>query len=161
MYRLVILLVLGFTPGFARADAYEDALKNLAWRNIGPAIMGGRIDDFALVDAHPSEFYVATASGGVFHTVNNGTTWTPVFDNQPTSSVGAVAVNQADSKLVWVGTGESNNRQSSSWGNGVYKSTDAGKTWTHMGLAEQMHCARIIIDPRNAAIVHVAASGRL
>src|SRR5438067_1965748 len=105
------------------------ALKPLKFREIGPAVMGGRIDDVAVVESDPDIVYVATASGGVMKTINGGTTWEPVFDNETSSTIGAVAVAPSDPSIVWVGTGESNNRQSSSWGNGVYKSTDAGASW--------------------------------
>jgi hypothetical protein len=108
-------------------------LAGLAFRSIGPAIMGGRIDDFAVVESRPSTFYVATAAGGLWKTVNNGVTLEPVFDDQEVSSIGDVAVAPSDPSIVYVGTGEPNNRQSSSWGNGVYKSLDAGKTWIHLG----------------------------
>ena len=96
------------------------ALKPLKFREIGPAAMGGRIDDVAVVESDPDIVYVATASGGVMKTENGGTTWEPLFDDQTTSTIGAIAVAPSDPSIVWVGTGESNNRQSSSWGNGVY-----------------------------------------
>jgi len=140
---------------------FETLLKDLPWRNIGPAVMGGRIDDVAVVESNPSIVYLATASGGLFKTTNNGTTWEPLFDSQPTSSIGDVALAPSDPNIVWVGTGEANNRQSSSWGNGVYKSTDAGKTWQHMGLADTMHIGRVVVHPQNPDIVYVAAAGRL
>ncbi len=140
---------------------YEGALKNLRFRSIGPAIMGGRVDDFAVVESDPSIVYVAMASGGVWKTTNGGTTWTPVFDDQPVSTIGDVTVAPSDPSIVWVGTGEANNRQSSSWGNGVYKSSDAGKTWQHMGLTETQAIARIVIHPTNPDIVYVAAVGGL
>src|SRR6476659_2180059 len=103
-----------------------DVLAGLAFRNIGPAIMGGRIDDFAVVESRPSTFYVASAAGGLWKTVNNGVTLEPVFDDQEVSSIGDVAVAPSDPSIVYVGTGEPNNRQSSSWGNGVYKTMDGG-----------------------------------
>src|SRR5437763_2902084 len=123
--------------------------------------MGGRIDDFAVVESNPDIIYAGAATGGVFKSQNGGVTWEPVFDNEATSSIGAVTVAPSDPSIVWAGTGEANNRQSSSWGNGVYKSTDAGKTWTHMGLAETMHIGRVVVDPRNPDVVYVAAAGRL
>ena len=137
------------------------ALKPLKFREIGPAVMGGRIDDVAVVESNPDIVYVATASGGVMKTINGGTTWEPVFDNETSSTIGAIAVSPSDPSIVWVGTGESNNRQSSSWGNGVYKSTDAGKTWKRMGLETSEHIGKIIIDPRNSDVVYVAAQGPL
>src|SRR5258708_6908231 len=93
-----------------------DKFKNLEFREIGPAVMGGRIDDFAVVESNPSIVYVGTASGGVWKTTNNGTTWEPVFDKQSVSTIGDIAIAPSDPAVVWVGTGEPNNRQSSSWG---------------------------------------------
>src|SRR5437764_15327960 len=108
-------------------------LSAMGWRNIGPANTGGRIDDFAVarVPGIPGAIYVATASGGIFKSTNQGTTWTPVFDGvDAMMSIGDVAVAPSSASVVWAGTGEANNRQSSSWGDGVYKSTDGGRTWT-------------------------------
>ncbi len=150
-------------PAAAAAEPprYADALKNLQWRELGPAIMGGRIDDFAVLESNPSIVYVGAASGGVWRTTNAGTTWEPIFDNEGVSTIGDVAVAPSDLSLVWVGTGEPNNRQSSSWGNGVYKSTDGGKSWTNMGLKDSHHIGRIVIHPSNPEVVYVAALGRL
>lgn len=145
----------------AARSPYAAALEHLRFRSIGPAVMGGRIDDFAVVESDPSIVYVGTASGGVWKTTNGGTTWTPVFDREAVSTIGDVTVAPSDPSIVWVGTGEPNNRQSSSWGNGVYKSTDAGTTWKHMGLADTHHIGRIVIHPANPDIVYVAALGRL
>jgi len=123
--------------------------------------MGGRVDDVAVVESDPRIAYVALAGGGLWKTVNGFTTWEPVFDDQPVASIGAVAVAPSDPSIVWVGTGEANNRQSSSWGNGVYRSLDAGKTWQHMGLDDTQHIGRIVINPRDPDIVYVAALGHL
>jgi photosystem II stability/assembly factor-like uncharacterized protein len=138
-----------------------DALAGLAFRSIGPGIMGGRIDDFAVVESRPSTFYVATAAGGLWKTVNNGVTLEPVFDDQEVSSIGDVAVAPSDPSILYVGTGEPNNRQSSSWGNGIYKSLDAGKTWLHLGLADTHHIGRVVVHPTNPDVVYVAALGHL
>ena len=146
--------------GLASAQSVS-LVKNLQFREIGPAAMGGRIDDFAVVESNPNLMYAASASGGVFKTVNGGITWVPVFDDQPVSTIGDVTVSQSEPDTVWVGTGESNNRQSSSWGNGVYKSTDGGKTWANMGLKDTHHIGRIVIHPTNPNIVFVAAAGHL
>ncbi len=147
-------------PAAEKLD-YGALLKDLQWRELGPAIMGGRIDDFAVVESNPSTVYVGTASGGVWKTTNAGTTWEPVFDNEGVSTIGDVTVAPSDPAIVWVGTGEPNNRQSSSWGNGVYKSTDAGKTWANMGLKDSHHIGRIAIHPANSNMVYVAALGHL
>jgi photosystem II stability/assembly factor-like uncharacterized protein len=139
----------------------DPVLKNFTWRSIGPANMGGRIDDIAVVESNPSTFYVAFATGGIWKTVNNGTTFTPVFDDQPITSIGDIAVAPSDPNVVYVGTGEPNNRQSSSFGAGMYKSTDAGKTWTHIGLKETQSIARVVVHPKDPNIVYVAALGHL
>ncbi len=144
-----------------QAPDFASAMSGLAFREIGPAIMGGRVDDISVVESDPKIVYVGFASGGVWKTTNAGTTWEPVFDHEAVSTVGAVAVAPSDPSIVWVGTGEPNNRQSSSWGNGVYKSTDAGRSWRHMGLAETHHIGRILIHPSNPDIVYAAAVGRL
>ena len=139
----------------------ESAVANLEWRNIGPTIMGGRVADIAVVESNPSTFYVGVATGGVWKTVNGGTTWESLFDDQATSSIGDVTVAPSNPNIVWVGTGEPQNRQSSPWGNGVYKSTDAGRTWKHMGLDETLHISRIQISSSNPDVVFVAAVGHL
>lgn len=139
----------------------EQILDGLEWRCIGPANMGGRIDDFAVVERNPHIIYVGTASGGVWKTTNNGVTWNSIFDDQATSTIGDVTVAPSQPDTVWVGTGEPNNRQSSSWGNGVYKSMDGGKTWLNMGLQDTHHIGRIVIHPTNPDIVYVAALGHL
>ena len=163
IHILLLTTVLGaVSAADARAQTdLETAVSHLQFRSIGPALMGGRIADLAVVEAKPQVFYVGTASGGVWKTVNHGTSWTPLFDEQPNGSIGDVTVHQANPNLIWVGTGEPQNRQSSPWGDGVYKSTDAGNTWTHMGLDETKHIARILIHPRNPDIVYVAAVGDL
>src|SRR5512137_1148060 len=123
--------------------------------------MSGRISDLAVYEANPAVYYVGTAHGGVWKTVNAGTTFEPQFQTQGLMSIGDVAVSQSNPDLVWVGTGESNNRQSTSWGDGVYKSTDGGKTYVNMGLRTSKHINRIVIDPRDNNVVFVAATGSL
>jgi photosystem II stability/assembly factor-like uncharacterized protein len=139
----------------------DPILKTFVWRSIGPASMGGRIDDIEGVESNPSVFYVGFATGGLWKTVNNGTTFTPIFDTYPVASIGDIALSPSNPDIVWVGTGEPNNRQSSSFGNGVYKSTDGGKTFTHMGLTDTQSIGRIVIDPKDPNIVYVAAVGHL
>ncbi len=159
---MVLLALAGPAEGQVRAPVPDDALEHLRFRAIGPATASGRIDDFAVYEANPSIFYVGVATGNLWKTVNNGVTWEVLFADQPdTVSIGDIAIGHEDPDLVWVGTGENNNRQSSSWGNGVYKSTDGGRTWQHMGLTESRHIGRILIDPRNYDIVYVAATGAL
>jgi photosystem II stability/assembly factor-like uncharacterized protein len=158
MIRSAALLVLCSCLTFAQK---VDTLKNLKFREIGPANMGGRIDDFAVVESNTNIVYAGSASGGVWKSVNSGISWKPVFDEQPVSTIGDVTVSQSEPDVVWVGTGEGNNRQSSSWGNGVYKSADGGKTWNHMGLKDTHHIPRILIHPSNANVVYVAAQGHL
>ena len=158
---LLCLSALPFAPAVAAQTTLETAISHLQYREIGPALMGGRIADLAVVESKPQVFYIATGTGGVWRTDNHGTSWTPLFDDQPVSSIGDVTLDQSNPNLVWVGTGEPQNRQSSGWGNGVYKSTDAGNTWRHMGLDATKHIGRILIHPRNPDIVYVAAVGDL
>ncbi|HYB97444.1 MAG TPA: hypothetical protein VEC39_20900 [Vicinamibacterales bacterium] len=146
----------------AAQAAAADPFPGLKFRNIGPATMAGRVDDIAVLESNPAVFYVATATGGLWKTVNNGTTWTVHFDDlDDVVSIGDIAINPHDANTVWVGSGENNNRQSGSWGNGVYKSTDGGLTFKHMGLAASKHIARIIVDPIDHDVVYVAALGSL
>jgi photosystem II stability/assembly factor-like uncharacterized protein len=166
--NFILFLMLAVIAATAQARAQEGngridevVLKNLQWRSIGPANMGGRIDDFAVVENSPHIIYVGTASGGVWKTTNNGTTWEPIFDSAGSPSVGDITVAPSDPNILWVGTGEPNNRQSSSWGDGVYRSLDGGKTWQNMGLKETRHIGRIVIDTHNPNIVYVAAVGHL
>ena len=123
-------------------------LAGLKFREIGPTATGGRVDDFAVGRApgQPDAVYVAAASGGVFKSVNGGVSWMPVFDRTDAMmSIGAIAVARSNANVVWAGTGEANTRQSSSWGDGVYKSIDAGKTWSNMGLKDTRSINRVLI----------------
>jgi photosystem II stability/assembly factor-like uncharacterized protein len=163
---LSLLILLLTSRGGAQPTAPVDPalLGNLRWRSIGPANTGGRIDDLAVarVPGQPDAIYVATASGGVFKSTNQGTSWTPIFDQvDAMMSIGDIAVAPSDPNVVWVGTGEANNRQSSSWGDGVYRSVDAGRTWKASGLADTRHIGRIVIHPTNPDVVYVAAVGHL
>src|SRR5882672_5572648 len=139
----------------------DPMLKRFVFRGIGPASMGGRIDDIAGVDSNPYIYYVGFATGGVWKTTNNGTTFTPIFDTYSRGSIGDIAIAPSNPDIVWVGTGEANNRQSSSSGDGIYKSTDAGKTFTRMGLEDSQSIARIVIDPKDPNTVYVAVLGHL
>lgn len=137
------------------------AVAKMNWRCIGPANMGGRVTAIAVVESDPSTYYVATASGGLLKTTNNGTTFSHLFDKEATVSIGDVAVAPSNPEIVWVGTGEANPRNSVSYGDGVYKSTDGGKKWTNMGLKKSFQIGKIIIHPTNPDIVYVGALGRL
>lgn len=148
-------------PATAEVKKEELPLSGLVFRNIGPALTSGRIADFAVNPKNPFEYYVATASGGVWKTVNAGTTYQPIFDSQGSYSIGCVSLDPNNSNVVWVGTGENNNQRSVGYGDGVYKSEDGGASWKNMGLKNSEHIAKIIIDPRNSDIVYVAAIGPL
>lgn len=138
-----------------------DFLANVAPRSLGPTTMGGRIMDVAVYDEEPRIFYVATASGGLWKTVNGGMNFEPIFQKESTVALGAAAISQNDPKRLWVGTGEGSSRNSTSWGDGVYKSLDAGKTWSNVGLKESRHIPRIVLHPKNEDVVYVAALGPL
>jgi len=152
------------------AASYDSAmLSEFAWRPIGPAVTSGRVVDLAVAEGPEGRIgtqlgkllYAASASGGVWKSVNAGTTWEPIFDKQSTSSIGDIAISPSNPEVIWVGTGEANNQRSSSWGDGVYKSENGGKTWEHMGLRTSQHIGRIVVHPSNSNIVFVAAQGPL
>ena len=139
----------------------NDPLDTLHFRSIGPATMSGRIADLAVYEKNPAIYYVGSAHGGVWKTTSNGAMFEAQFQDMGLISIGDVTVSQSNPDLVWVGTGESNNRQSSPWGSGVYKSTDGGKSWKLMGLPASYHINRIVIHPNNDNVVFVAATGSL
>lgn len=173
----------------SRRTLRADDLKGLKWRSIGPANMGGRVADIAIAPGNPKTFYVGFATGGIFKTTNNGTTFSPVFDKYETASIGSLAVadappdwpgwadekpdeSEADAKerdpaergkakIIWVGTGEGNGRNSSSWGHGVYRSTDSGGKFEHVGLADSHDIPRLAVHPRDPDVCYVAALGHL
>lgn len=149
------------TPATQPTAVVAQEFEKLHFRSIGPATMSGRIADVAVYENNPAVYYVGTAHGGVWKTTSNGAMFTPLFQDQGLIAIGDVAVSQTNADIVWVGTGESNNRQSTSWGSGVYKSVDGGKTFAFMGLPNSKHINRIIIDPRNNDVVIVAATGPL
>jgi photosystem II stability/assembly factor-like uncharacterized protein len=163
---LVLALLLAPVPAASQQrtmlNRSEDALlTQFQWREVGPIGQGGRVNDMAVVERDPRTFYVAFAGGGLFRTMNNGVTFEDVFGGYGTSSVGAVAVSQSHPAVIYVGTGEANNRQSSTYGDGVYRSTDGGQTFTHIGLRETLTIARIVVHPTNPDVVWVAAAGAL
>ena len=145
----------------SETDRLKTAMGGLTLRAIGPALAGGRIAD---IDVHPrdrSTWYVAVGSGGVWKTTDAGTTWTPVFDDQPSFSIGEIALDPRNPEVVWIGTGENVSGRHVAWGDGVYRSRNGGRTWTRMGLARSEHIGRILVDPRNSDVILVAAEGPL
>ncbi len=157
------------TSADRRDEGYEQRLKlqqnslvsNVEFRSVGPTIMSGRVADLDVDPNDPTHFYVAYASGGLWETKNNGITFSPLFDHQPVMTIGDIAIDWNHDKIIWLGSGENNSSRSSYSGNGIYKSTDCGKTWIHMGLDESHHIGRIVIHPQNGDIVWVAALGHL
>jgi photosystem II stability/assembly factor-like uncharacterized protein len=147
-------------PAAAPLDAAV-VLKGLNFRSIGPTQQSGRFVDFAVPSGQTYTFYAASASGGLWKTENNGQTFEPLFDNEKVFSIGDIAVAPSDPAVIWLGSGEANNSRSTYWGDGIYKSVDAGKTWTNMGLKESQHIGRVLIHPKDANVVYVAALGHL
>lgn len=144
-----------------QAGLPPELLAGFRFRSIGPAVTGGRVHDIEVPPDDPSTWYVAAASGGLWKSVNKGTTWTPIFDDQAVATFGDVAIAPSRPATLYAGTGEQNNRQSTSYGNGVYRSDDAGATWRHLGLAETRHIGRVLVHPRDPETAWVAAQGNL
>ncbi len=144
-------------PALINAETFS----GLKFRNIGPALMSGRISDIAIHPENQSIWYVAAGSGSVWKTVNAGTTWITVFDDQPSYSIGCVTIDPINPEIIWVGTGENVSGRHVGWGDGVYKSLNGGKTWTNMGLKESEHISKIIVHPDDSNMVYVAAEGPL
>jgi len=138
-----------------------DTFSGLKFRSIGPAVASGRVMSIAVNPKNKFEYYVGVASGGVWKTVNDGTTWTPLFDKEGSYSIGWVALDPNDPEMVWVGAGESNSQRSVSYGDGIYRSDDGGKNWQNLGLKKSEHIGRVVIDPRDSKVVYVAAEGPL
>ena len=138
----------------------EEALKGIQIRGIGPGLATGRVVDVEIDPKNPNVWYVASAFGGLWKTENRGITFNPIFDDGP-FTLCCVVVDPKDSDVVWLGSGENNSQRSAHFGDGVYKSTDAGKTWKRMGLEKSEHIGKIVIDPRNSSVVYVAAQGPL
>lgn len=160
---LGVVLILSLLIGELYAEQGEEnaLFKAFQWRSIGPANMGGRISDIQAWDEDYCHVIVASASGGVWKSTNAGTIWHPIFDNYGSSSIGAVAIFQKNPDIIWVATGEANVRNSVIWGDGVYKSTDGGQAFIHVGLKETHHIARIVTHPEDPDILYVAAQGHL
>ncbi len=144
------------------ADKYSEAtFQGLKFRSIGPALTSGRIGDLAVHPDKNGTYYAAVSSGGVWKTVNAGTTWSPVFDTQESYSIGCIAMDPNNPQVLWVGTGENNSQRSVGYGDGVYKTLDGGISWKNVGLKESEHIGMIWIDPRDSQRVFVAARGPL
>ncbi|MDT7807373.1 MAG: hypothetical protein QOJ70_1186, partial [Acidobacteriota bacterium] len=158
MFLLAIFV--GGMPPRASAQGQHEAgvYSGLRWRLLGP-FRGGRVNGVSGVRAEPETFYFGSVGGGVWKTSNSGRTWTPIFDSQTVASIGAIAVAPSNPQVVYVGTGEADMRSQISYGNGVYKSSDAGQTWKHLGLEGTRQISRVIVDPRNPDVVFVAALG--
>jgi photosystem II stability/assembly factor-like uncharacterized protein len=167
MLILLLILVNFNLILISKENDKKDLINNpstysgLEFRSIGPAVASGRVIDLAVNPTNYDEFYVAVASGGVWKTTNHGTTFTPIFDNQASYSIGCISIDPNNTNVVWVGSGENNSQRSVSYGDGVYKSMDGGKTWKNVGLKKSEHIGKIIIDPNNSDIVWVAAQGPL
>jgi hypothetical protein len=149
------------SPAATPVQLTDVLFKNLKARWIGPAVMGGRVSDIAIDPRNSAVFYVGLGTGGLFKTGDNGVSFNAIFDKQPTLSIGAVAVAPSDSDVVWVGSGEANDRNSSEWGDGIYRSTDGGEHWANVGLKESRAIARIVVHPVKPEVAYVAAMGHL
>ncbi len=154
-------VLLPISTGAQQRPLTSKLLSELNFRCIGPAVTGGRIHDVEALPNDPSMIYVATASGGIWKSTNRGTTWKPIFDDMPVSTFGDLAISPSNPDIIWAGTGEQNNRQSTSWGNGVYLSKDGGGTWIHKGLVETRHIGSVQVHPKKPEIAYVAALGNL
>lgn len=159
MKKLLLLSIILISTTFFAQNLSMDIMKDLKPRNIGPGGMSGRVTAIDVVISNPDIMFVGTASGGLWKSTSGGIKWNPVFDDQPTASIGAVAIQQSNPSVIWVGTGEGNPRNSLNGGFGIYKSLDGGKTWKSMGLEKTRHIHRVVIDPTNPDIVYVGAIG--
>ena len=158
--RFLVFFLVGL-PAMSQAALDADLLDGLAARSLGPAAVSGRITAIDVVSSNPGHIVIGAASGGVWISENGGLTWTPAFDDQPVASIGAIAVNQSNPDIIWVGTGEGNVRNSTSIGGGMFKSLDGGKSWKRIGLENAERINRIALHPDNPAIAYAAALGTL
>src|SRR5258706_2770803 len=166
--RLALFLVLiglaaiaALVPARTRAQAGRSPFDGLHFRDIGPAASGGRIHDLQIDPKTPAVLYAAAATGGIWKSTNKGVNWKPIFERQADNTFGALAIFERDSRIIWAGTGENNNRQSSSWGGGVYRSTDGGDIWRYLGLHDTRAIGRGVLDPADANVAYVPAVGNL
>lgn len=158
---LLMALVLMMSPDALVAQDVGDWGDKFSWREVGPTATGGRVTDIEVDPNDAHHIFVASAAGGLWETKNNGTTWECIFEREATTTIGDIALDPSDPGTIWVGTGEANNQRSSLWGDGIYKSTDGGKTWKNMGLEKSQHIGRVIVDPTDSNKVYVAALGAL
>ena len=167
---ILVLILLFLSTGLSHGQKQKKndkqplddiSLSGLKWRSVGPSLTSGRISDVAVNPNNPFEYYVATSAGGVWKTINSGLEYTPIFDAQGAYSIGCITMDPNNSNVIWVGTGENNNQRSVSYGDGIYKSIDGGKTWEHKGLKMSEHIGKIIVHPDNSNIIYVAAIGPL
>ena len=157
--RPLALLLLLVSSGWSQVDA--SLFNDLKWRELGPAVFGGRIVDIAVKPGDSATIYAASGSGGLWVSENNGGSWRCIFENEGTISIGDIAIDPQAAGTIWIGTGEANNQRSSYWGDGVYRSDDGGETWTNKGLRDSHHIGRIVVDPGDSKTVWVAALGHL
>ncbi len=158
---ILAFLIVGTAVLLFSQTETDEFIKSFTWREIGPANPGGRITDVEGVNSDPKIVYVGAATGGLWKTTNAGTTWEPLFDDQPNGSIGDIGLSQSNPDILYVGTGEANNRNSSPWGSGVFKSIDGGQSWEFVGLKETRHIGRVIVHPTDPDTVYVAALGHL
>jgi photosystem II stability/assembly factor-like uncharacterized protein len=169
LYSLIIIIIsfILFTPVNAEEETNDkdqmsaSTFSGLKLRLLGPALTSGRISDLAVQSDDHSTFYVTVACGGVWKTTNAGTTFEPIFDSQKSFSIGCITIDPNNHNILWVGSGENNSQRSVSYGDGIYKSPDGGKSWKNMGLKESKHIGKIVVDPRNSDVVYAAAFGPL
>src|SRR4051812_20946228 len=161
IFRMAVIhITVGLLVVAAQGQYDVSTYHGLHWRNLGP-FRGGRVNAVAGAPGQPTTFYFGSVGGGVWKTINSGRTWTPVFDSQPIASIGAIGVAPSNPNVIYVGTGEADMRSQISYGNGMYKSSDAGKTWTHIGLEGTRQISRVIVDPKNPNVLFVAALGHV
>ncbi len=159
-FASTLLLSLIFLAGPASAQIDPDLFGGMKARSIGPAAMSGRVVAVDAVEANPQIIYIGAATGGVWKSTNGGTTFAPIFDDQPVAAVGAITINQQSPDIVWIGTGEPSVRNSASVGNGVYRTLDGGKTWQHLGLDKSERISKIVLHPTDPNVAWVAAMGQ-
>ena len=159
MKNILSLLIILFSLSSPAQEFSMKLFKNKTPRNIGPGGMSVRVTSIDVVHSNPDIMYSGTASGGLWKSTSGGIKWNPIFENEVTASIGAIAIQQSNPSVIWVGTGEGNPRNSLNGGFGIYKSLDGGKNWLLMGLEKTRHIHRVIIDPTNPDIVYAAAIG--